>query len=348
MANDRDAWLNLTREDPIEPALPICDPHHHLWDYPEGLVENKTPPYTRRERHYLLKELLQDTGGGHNIRQTIFIECSSMYKKGGPPELRCVGETEFVQGIAAQSYSGNYGDTEVAAGIVGFADLMLGKGVSAVLEAQLKASPNRFRGIRYMSTWDPGIGTGARAGSPKMLSEPKFREGFACLNKYNLSFDAWLYHTQLEDLVSLARSSPETSIILDHIGGPLGAGPYAGKRDEVFRQWQRGIADLAACPNVAMKLGGIGMPMMGFGWAEREKPPGSAEVAKAMAPYFDWCIQKLGPERCMFESNFPVDKHAYSYTVIWNAFKLYSKDFPAKDRAALFHDTAVRIYRLGD
>jgi L-fuconolactonase len=346
LSNQRDAWLNLTREDALEPELPICDPHHHLWDYPEGLPENRVPPYTRREQHYLLKELLEDTRGGHNILKTVFIECSSMYKSDGPTEMRCVGETEFVQGIAAQSASGQYGNTRVAEGIVGFADLTLGGPVSAVLEAQVKASPNRFRGIRYISTWDPSKEIASRVKSSTLFAEPRFREGFACLHKYDLSFDAWLYHTQLTGLADLARDFPDTAIIVDHIGGPLGIGPYAQKGQEVIQEWQRGITALAARPNVVMKLGGIGMPMMGFGWADREKPPGSTELAKAMAPYFDWCIKKFGADRCMFESNFPVDKHAYSYTVIWNAFKIYSKKFSSKERAALFQDTALRVYKL--
>jgi predicted TIM-barrel fold metal-dependent hydrolase len=350
MSTRREEWHRLPKEDPIDPDLPICDPHHHLWDYPDDIPENSVPPFARHLRHYLLGELLEDTGAGHKIEQTVFMECRSMYRKDGPQELRPIGETEFVHGIAAQSASGQYGDTTVAAGIVGFADLTLGRAVAPVLEAHIEASHNRFRGIRYASTWDASEDVRSRVfllGSiPKLLSEPKFREGFAYLHKYDLSFDAWLYHTQLMELVDLAKAFPDTPIILNHAGGPLGIGPYAGKREEVFQEWKQGIAALSLRPNVVMKLGGLGVPAAGFGWHERPIPPNSAELAEAMAPYYNWCIDHFGTDRCMFESNFPVDRLSYSYTTIWNAFKRFSKDFSPRDQAALFHDTAVKVYRL--
>ena len=339
MVTVREPWLKLTAEDPIEPDLPICDPHHHLWHRP-NLPDR---PGTR----YLLEELLQDTGGGHRIVQTVFMECMSMYRKGGPQEMRPVGETEFVQGIAAQSASGQYGTTRVAAGIVGHADLTLGAAVAPVLEAHIAASRNRFRGIRHSSTWDASADIRSYMNPPKgLLLDSKFRQGFACLQKYSLSFDAWLYHTQLTELTDLARAFPNTSIIVNHIGGPLGIGPYAGKRDEVFKDWKRGIAALAPCLNVVVKLGGLGMPMCGFGWNERATPPNSTELAEAMAPYYQTCIELFGANRCMFESNFPVDKVSYSYTVMWNAFKHIAKSLSTKERSALFRDTAVRVYRL--
>jgi L-fuconolactonase len=346
VATRREEWLKLTREEPIDPNLPICDPHHHLWDYPDNLSENLVPTYARQVRHYLLKELLADTGGGHNIEQTVFIECRSMYRKDGPQELRPVGETEFVQGIAAQSASGQYGNTAVAAGIVGFADLTLGSAVAPVLEAHIAASRNRFRGIRHITTWDASNDIDSRVKTPRLLSDSKFREGFSCLRKYGLSFDAWLYHTQLMELADLANAFPETPIILNHIGGPIGIGPYARRSEEVFQEWKQGIASLATCPNVVVKLGGLGMPLLGFGWHERPKPPTSTELAEGMAPYFHWCIDKFGADRCMFESNFPVDKMSYTYTVVWNAFKRFSKEYSQRDQAALFHDTAVKTYRL--
>ena len=346
MATQREAWLKLTKENPIDPDLPICDPHHHLWDYPDDYPEDQITPSHRHIRHYLLKDLLEDIGGGHNIIQTLFIECRSMYRKNGAPEMRPVGETEFVQGIAAQSASGQYGNTAVAAGIVGFADFTLGSAVASVLEAQIAASRNRFRGIRYITTWNANPEIDSRVKTPDFLSNPKFREGFGYLRRYKLSFDAWLYHPQLTDLVKLARAFPDTPIILNHIGGPLGAGPYAEKREEVFREWKQGISELATCPNVVVKLGGLGMPRNGFGWHERAKPPGSAELAEKMAPYYLWCIEKFGTKRCMFESNFPVDRVSYSYTVAWNAFKRIARGFSPSERADLFHDTAVKVYRL--
>ena len=339
-------WIKLTNEAPIEPDLPICDPHHHLWDDPDSVPENRIRESHRHVRHYLLQGLLDDIESGHNIVKTVFMECRSMYRKEGSPALRPIGETEFVQGIAAQSYSGQYGETEVAAGIVGFADLTLGSAVAPVLEAHIAASKNRFRGIRFTTTWDASPDIDSRMNSPKIMTESQFREGFSYLHKYNLSFDSWLYHTQLSDLANLAESFPETSIILNHVGGPLGIGPYAGKRDEVFQSWKQGITDLSACSNVSVKLGGLGMRLNNFSFNERSNPPGSVEVAKLLEPYFTWCIEKFGTQRCMFESNFPVDRISYSYTVIWNAFKRITKNFSPSERSALFHDTAVRVYRL--
>ena len=346
MTTDHSAWLELTKEEALEPALPICDPHHHIWDYPDKLGDSAVPFFAREPRHYLLNDLLEDIGGGHNIVKTVFMECNSMYRKGGPPELVWVGETEFVNGIAAQSLSGLYGNTEVAAGIVGFADLAIGDSVARTLEAHLAAS-GRFRGVRYISIWDAANNMTNRSRIPKLLSDSNFRKGFAKLHRYGLSFDAMVLHPQLEELTDLARAFPDTPIILNHIGCPLGIGTYAGKRDEVFHDWMHGIASLSSCPNVSVKLGGMGMAMMGFGWHQHRKPPTSQELAEGMTPYLSWCIEKFGTDRCMFESNFPVDRVSYPYTVIWNAFKRFSRGFSASERSALFHDTAAKVYRLG-
>ena len=339
MVTEPGALSRTTAEEPIDPELPICDPHHHLWDRPAR--------QDRPGNRYLLEELLQDTGGGHNIVHTVFVECRSMYRQSGPREMQPVGETEFVQGIAAQSASGQYGTTRVAAGIVSHADLTLGAAVAAVLEAHIAASVNRFRGIRHSTVWDASPDIRPYMSFPSgLLLDLKFREGFGCLQRYGLSFDAWLYHPQLVELADLARAFPDTHIVVDHTGGLLGIGPYAGKREEVFQQWKSGIAELSACPNVFVKLGGLGMPACGFGWNEWTTPPDSTELAGAMAPYFYWCVEQFGVDRCMFESNFPVDKVSYSYTVMWNAFKRISDGFTPRERAALFHDTAVRVYRL--
>ena len=264
-----------------------------------------------------------------------------MYKKDGPEELRPIGETEFVQGIAAQSWSGQYGNIEVAAGIVGFADLTIGSGVARILEAHLAAS-NRFRGVRFTTAWN-GV---SNRNALNLLSDPKFREGFEQLHKYNLSFDAWLYFFQLPGLLDLARAFPDTTIILDHIGGLFDIGSKAAKSEDIFKEWKNEISKLSTCPNIVVKLGGLGMPICGFGWHERPTPINSIELAEAMAPYYLWCIEQFGVNRCMFESNFPVDKLSYSYTVLWNAFKRIAKDFSPEGQASLFHDTAVRVYRL--
>ncbi|MBI4767624.1 MAG: amidohydrolase family protein [Deltaproteobacteria bacterium] len=326
-------------EEILDPELPICDPHHHLWEYPEYL--------SRPGSRYLLEDLLEDIKSGHNITQTVFVECMSKYRQDGPQEMKPVGETEFVQGIAAQSASGLYGPTRVAAGIVAYADLTLGSGVAKLLEAHLEAGKNRFRGIRHSVSWDPSDSIPAYMNPPSgLLLDSKFREGFRFLQRYGLSFDAWLYHPQMPELVDLARIFPETQIILDHIGGVIGIGPYSGKREEVFQQWKKGISDLSACPNVVVKLGGLGMPLSGFGWTERKIHPNPTELAESMSPYYHWCIEQFGVNRCMFESNFPVDKVSYSYGAMWNAFKRICRNFSAEEKAALFHDTAIRVYRL--
>lgn len=318
-------------EAPLEPALPICDPHHHLW--------------ARPGERYLVEDFLQDAGSGHNIVSTVAIECRAKYRKDGPEQLKPVGETEFLDGVAGRAASDPNVTTRVAAGIVGFADLSLGDAVAPVLEAHLAASPIRLRGIRQSTTWDgdAAIRSDARAG---LLSDGALRRGVRCLQRYGLSFDAWLYHTQLSELVALARAFPEVTIILDHIGGPLGVGPYRGKSDDVFRAWSKGITELGSCPNVTVKLGGLGSERSGFDWHLRVARPSSAELAQIMAPYFEFCIEKFGARRCMFESNFPVEKRANSYVALWNAFKRITQRYTATERQALFHDTAARVYRF--
>jgi predicted TIM-barrel fold metal-dependent hydrolase len=317
---------------PLEPELPICDPHHHLRERPND--------------RYFLEEFLQDTGTGHKIAATVCVENRAEYRKAGPEAMKPVGEIEFFDRVGAQAAGDPNNSTTVAAGIVGHADLRLGAAVAQVLEAHLNASPRRFRGIRHSTTWDQSesIRSDANRG---LLADSAFRQGFACLQRYHLSFDAWLYHPQLPELVDLARAFPSVTIILDHIGGPLGVGPYKGKCDEVFHRWSTAIADLASCPNVAVKLGGFGSTRSGYDWHERAAQPASVELATVMAPYFALCIEKFGVHRCMFESNFPVDKASYSYLAIWNAFKRISQSYSVDERKALFHDTAVRLYRLG-
>ena len=330
MATKHEAWLALTPENALDPDWPICDPHHHLWDRPN--------------ERYLLEELLQDMGGGHRIIETVHVECRSMYRKDGPQPMRSVGETQFVAGVA-QSASERNDMPNVAAGIVGFADLTLGADVAPVLEAHLAKGKERFRGIRHACAWiddTPSYGNSLKG----LLLDRKFREGFACLPDYDMSFDVWIYHTQLMELVDLAEMFPQVPIIVDHIGGPPGLGTFANKNQEVFQEWKRGMAAVSACPNVTVKLGGFGMSSYGFGRSQRTTPPTCADLVEAIAPYCHWCIDQFGADRCMFESNFPVDKVSYSYTVLWNAFKRIAKDFSAGERAALLHDTAARVYRL--
>jgi predicted TIM-barrel fold metal-dependent hydrolase len=331
-------WLAQTTEEPLEPALPICDPHHHLWDRQPARVAPR----------YLLDEILEDTGAGHNVVSTVFIECGAMFKPGGPEVLRPVGEIEFVNGVAAMSASGLYGKTRVAAGIVGTADLRLGKAAGDVLDAQIAAGGGRFRGIRRACAWDPdpNVPNHRTEPGPKLFERDDFRAGFAQLAPRRLTFEAWCYHRQIPEVTALARAFPDTTIILNHFGGPLGIGSYAGKAKDVFAEWRTSIAELAGCPNVVAKLGGINMEMNGFGWHEKPKPPSSRELADATRHYYDVTIEKFGAGRCMFESNFPVDKASCSYTVLWNAFKRIASGCSAAEKANLFHDTAARVYRL--
>ena len=326
---------DTTSESVLELELPIVDPHHHLWDFPNS--------------RYLLDELLADIGDGHKIQATVFVECTAFYSTHASEKFRMVGETEFVAGVAAMADSGRYGPARVAQGIVGRADLTLGPAVGDVLDAHIRAGGGRFRGIRHAAGWDPSPDVrNSHTDPPRSLyAEQKFREGFAELAKRNLSFDAWQYHTQLSDVIELARAFPETRIVLDHVGGPLGIGPYAGKRDEIFAQWSRDIRTLADCPNVFVKLGGLGMPICGFEFHKRKTPPSSAELAAAWGPYLEVCIDAFGPRRAMFESNFPVDRASCSYRTLWNAFKIVAKDASADEKALLFRGTARTFYRLG-
>ena len=333
-------WLALTAEPALEPEIPICDPHHHFWD-----MRTERIPYQR----YLLHELADDVNSGHNVRSTVFIEARAMYRSSGPEEMRPVGEVEFVQGLAAASESGLYGPTRAAASIVGHANLLLGDGVEPVLEALQTASPNRFRGIRHSVTWDPHpeIEVTAAHRMKGQLADDNFRAGARVLSRMGMSLEAWMYFPQLTELADFAKAVPDLTIILNHIGGLLRVGPYSNNDDEVLEAWRNGIAAVAECPNVNVKLGGIGMPRTGFDWHERDTPIGSEELAEDMAPLMNYCIEQFGPERSMFESNFPVDKVSYSYNVMYNAFKRLSKGYSDSERAAMFHDTAVRVYRVG-
>jgi predicted TIM-barrel fold metal-dependent hydrolase len=331
-------WLALTQEPTLEPELPICDPHHHFWDF-----RTERLPYQR----YLLHELAADVNCGHNVRSTVFIEARAMYRADGPEELRPVGEVEFVQGLAAASASGLYGPCRAAAAIVGRANLNLGDQVQPVLEALHAASPNRFRGIRHTVTWDPHPEVGNRE-QEGVLATAAYRAGARVLARMGLSLDTGVCFPQLPELAAFAQAIPELTIILNHLGGLTRVGPYAHRDDEVLATWRRGIAAVAACPNIHLKLGGIGMPRLGFDWHERTTPIGSDELAQAIAPLMTYCIEQLGPNRCMFESNFPVDKVSFSHHVLFNAFKRFSQGYSAAERAALFHDTAVRAYRISD
>lgn len=331
----REDWLAGWHEDPIDPDLPIVDAHHHLWDRPGW--------------RYLFEEYLADIAGcGHDIRATVFMQAQAMYRAGGPDALRVVGETEFANGVGAMAASGRYGPTRVCAGLVGHADLRLGDRVAEVLEAHLRAGGDRFRGIRHLTAWDAdsSLMNPLSAGPPGLLGAADFRAGFARLAPLGLSFDAWVFHPQIGEVTDLADAFPDTVIVLDHCGGVVGIGPYESRRTDILATWSRTVRDLARRPNVHVKLGGLGMRINGFGFERGASPPSSEQLATAWRPYIETCIEAFGPTRCMFESNFPVDKGSYTYGACWNAFKRLTSHASADDRAALFGGTAAEVYRL--
>jgi L-fuconolactonase len=328
------AWLDQHTEEPIDPLYPIIDPHHHLWAAPRP--------------RYLLDELLGDFRTGHNVVGSVFVECRAMYRAAGEEELKSLGETKFADGIAAMSESGAYGATRVCEGIVGYVDLSLGGRAKGVLEKHLAVSDGRLRGIRNIIAWHehPEIRSTSVSYPKDLLDDSEFRSGFSALGQLGLVYDCWLYQSQLADLARFAKAFPQTTIVIDHVGGPLGIGPYAGRHQEAFAEWRRGLRQLAELPNTVVKIGGLGMRINGFGFHERKLPPTSEDLANAWHGHVHEAIAAFGTRRCMLESNFPVDKGSCSFGVLWNAFKRLTKDASASEKADLFHGTAARTYRL--
>lgn len=328
----RPEWLTLNRETALEPALPIIDAHHHLWGAPRD--------------PYLLHDCLADMAGGHDVRTSVFMECDTHYRTEGDPLHRPIGETEFA--VAAARQAAALGGPRVAAAIIGFADLTAGALIRPVIEAQIEAGGGLFRGLRFGSCWhpDPAARGSLATPPPMVLLDPTFRAGFAELARLGLSFDAWMYHTQLAELRDLADAFPDVPIVLNHLGGAIGIGPYATRQAHVRAVWSAALRDLAQCPNLHLKIGGLGMRLFGFGMHERATPPGSEDLAEAWRPMVEIGVEAFGAERCMFESNFPVDKAGFGYTELWNAFKRITTSWSAGERRALFHDTAARFYRI--
>ena len=327
----RPDWLALRQEAVLLPEQRIVDTHHHFWD------EESAP--------YHADDLLADMRGGHRVVATVLVECKARYRADGPVELRPVGETEFA--VAQAEHAARQG-VEVCQGIVSWADLQRGERAEPVLQAHVEAGKGRFRGIRCRAAWsdNPAL-AGPADGPPEgMLLQPGLQAGVKLLGRMGLSLDLWLYHTQLADVVRLSRDCPETPMVLNHVGGPLGIGPFAGRRAEVFEDWRESIREIARSPNMQVKLGGLGMPRTGFPFASAEIPVSSETLADAWRPYVETCIEAFGAERCMFESNFPVDKGMCSYTVLWNAFKRIVSGASADERDALFQGTARRFYRI--
>ena len=309
-------------EEPLDPELPIVDPHHHLWEHPTN--------------NYMMTELRSDTDSGHRVEKTVFVECGSGYRVNGPESMSFVGETEFVVSADPNGF---------IAGIVGRADLT-SPDIADVLAAHIQAGRGRFRGIRHASAHDPdpSIRASHTRPPPALLGRKDFRRGVAALGAAGLRFDAWLFHPQLPELVDLAHAHPDVPIVLDHLGGPLGIGPYAGRRDEVLATWRSSMESVATCANVSLKLGGVGMPIYGTELHKLEGGASSAQLAAAWGEPILWCIHQFGVDRCMFESNFPVDKASCSYAALWNAFKRIAAKCSASEKAALFKNTASRVY----
>jgi len=327
-------WHAQVVEDILDPDRKIVDPHHHLWRRGIG-------------NDYLLADLRGDTDSGHRIEKTVFVECHSEYRTDGPEHLRPVGETEFVAEVAAESTRGTENQARIA-GIVAHADLTLGDAVEEVLNVHEATGQQLFKGIRH---------AGARAEDPTELTisgraienlyeDNKFRQGMKVLGRMGLTYDTWHYHYQNRAFAELARAVPDTTMILDHFGTPLGVGRYESKREEIFEQWKKDIAEIARCENVVAKLGGLAMPDNGFGWHLRAMPPTSDEFVAAQKRYYLHTIECFGPDRCMFESNFPVDKYSISYHVLWNGLKKIAQDFSEDEKNAMFSGTASGVYRL--
>ena len=330
---DLNDWTKKRQEAALDPGLPIIDPHHHVWEKELG--------------RYLTHELAEDVHSGHNIIATVFIEAGSMYRADGPAAMKPVGEVEFVNGIAAMSASGKYGKARLCAGIIGHADLTLGDGARPVLEALIAAGNGRFRGIRHGVTWDTGNAAkfGRRQPPQHQVLDPAFRKGMAHLKPLGLSFESWQFYPQLDDTADLLKAFPDTHVILNHCGGLLGIAPHED-RDAVFKVWREKMRALVQFPQLTVKVGGLGMAYCGWDFHLRDMPPTSEELAAAWRPYVETCIELFGPDRCMMESNFPVDKESTGYGVLWNALKRITQNHSAADKAKLYRDTAARVYRL--
>ncbi|RKP57646.1 amidohydrolase family protein [Pararobbsia silviterrae] len=325
------AWLASHREPVLDPDRAIIDPHHHFSHHWGG---------------YGLRDLLDDTGAGHRIEATVYVQCGWTYRETGPELLRPLGETEAVVALAEQARA-QYAPTRVAAGIVGYADLRIGRAIEPVLHAQIEAGQGRFRGVRVAASRHPSFQHGVLGRPPEGLyAEPAFREGVRCLGALGLTFDAWIYHPQIPDVVELAHAAPDTTIVLDHVGGILGVGDYAGRRDAAFAEWRASIGALAACPNVVVKIGGYGTRVFGYDHLAQAEAPSSERLAQDWRPSVETVVELFGASRCMFESNFPVDRASASYATVWNAFKRLAAHASDAEKDALFRGTAQRIYRL--
>jgi len=328
----REDWLAQSTEQAIDTSRRIIDPHHHFF------VDSERFP------DYDLDSLWADTAT-HKVEQTVYLQCWEGYRKDGPEDMKCVGETEGVAVIAERAK--RQPQSAQIGAMMGETDLRNPR-ARAVLEAHCAAS-SLFRGIRQIVAWDESsdvLFIMEGVSGPDVYADPAFRAGFKVLSEMGLRFDAWHYHPQTPHLTALARVFPETPIVIDHLGTPVGIGQYEGHEEEVYRIWARDLAELAACPNVCIKLGGMAMPWNGFHFESASVPPTSDMLVEKWARYFHHAIEKFGPERCMFESNFPVDKCATTYATLWNAYKKMAARYSDAEQNAMFSGTAARFYGL--
>ena len=329
-------------EAPIDPQLPVIDAHHHLFDHPsQGFA------FITKRRRFLIDDYVRYAGDQHNLVATIALEAHGMYAAAGPEELRAVNETEFLNGQAAMSRAGFYGPARVAAAIIGHADLRRGHDVKAVLEAYLAAAPHRLRGIRQEGMWDadPSVLGGMSDKGAHQYLDDGFRRGFSELAPLGLTFDAFVLAPQLADVTDLARSFPDTTIVLNHLGQPVGIGAHAGRLQEEFSGWRKNMTDIAECPNVFVKMGGLGSFLGGSPTYRADPPAPSETLAAEWKAYAETAIQLFGADRVMFESNAPTDG-AGSFSVVCNAYKRIVAGYSADEKAEIFAGTAARVYRL--
>lgn len=324
-------WFAQVNEPILEPDRAIVDPHHHLW--------------RTKGSEYVLDQLWADTCSGHKITKTVFVECGAEYLGEGPSHLHCTGETAFATSIAVDS---RRGPGPPIVGIVAFADLTGGELFSETLDRHAEIAGDLFSGIRHRAAHAEHPECLSIAGrAPRgLMADTAFREGAALLGRRGLPFDTWHYHYQNREFLDLARAVPGTLFVLDHFGTPLGVGPYAAKREEIFDQWKQDIADIGKCENVVAKLGGLAMPDNGFGWDKAPRPANSDDIVEAHRDYYLHTIDCFGTERCMLESNFPVDRRSVSYAVLYNALKKIVADFSESEKDAMFRGNAERVYDL--
>ena len=337
---DLQGWLDQISEEIIDQDIEIVDPHHHLWPGPPRTEGAKA------ENRYLLEDLWKDTESGHKISKTVFVECGQGYYESGPDAMKPVGETKFVYEVAEEAKLDK--SKAQIEGIVGHADMMLGSSAREVLEAHVEEGKGRFKGIRHGASWDESEEIRNSHSIPirHIYLDSKFQQGIEQLDALNLTLDAWNYHKQIKELTELAKCFPNLKIVQNHFGGPLGIGPYKNKREEVFSEWKDSISELAERENVYMKLGGLAMPINGWGWHKRERPATSEELVEKHGKYYLHAINSFGVKRCMFESNFPVDKRSISYPVLWNGFKRVVRDYSLEEKEFLFSKTATEFYSL--